>query len=204
MIRDNAGQINYVGLTSLGGVLVSIVGIILVGGAGMSKEKELPEEVKKATVAEYNFKLGLFVAIFSGLMSAAMNFGLQGGETIEAIACPLFTPMQFKEESLPDFVAQLKDAEPKKLPGFLFSRFTPETKDLVEHFSSKKGESARLEEKLCKELNQIIQKANIFQPDRGAVVKLSEETNTRLNRDLLEKNFRISSRCIARKTMSST
>ena len=71
---------------SLGGVLVSLVGIVLVGAAGMSKENELPEEVKKATVAEYNFKLGLFVAIFSGLMSAGMNFGLQGGETIEKLA----------------------------------------------------------------------------------------------------------------------
>jgi len=37
----------------------------------MSKENELPDEVKKATVAEYNFKLGLVVAIFSGLTSAA-------------------------------------------------------------------------------------------------------------------------------------
>ena len=69
----------YAGLASLGGVSVSLVGIILVGGAGMSKESELPEEVKKAAVAEYNFKLGMLVAIFSGLMSAGMSFGLQGG-----------------------------------------------------------------------------------------------------------------------------
>ena len=52
----------------------------------MSKENELSEEVKKATVAEYNFKLGLIVAIFSGLMSAGMSFGLQGGATIEKLA----------------------------------------------------------------------------------------------------------------------
>ena len=63
-----------------------LIGIVLVGGAGMSKENELPEEVKKATVAEYNFKMGLIVAIFSGLMSAGMNFGLQGGATIEKLA----------------------------------------------------------------------------------------------------------------------
>jgi L-rhamnose-H+ transport protein len=74
------------GLVSLAGVLVSVIGIIFVGGAGMSKETELSEEVKKATVAEYNFKLGLCVAIFSGLMSAGMNFGLQGGVTLEKLA----------------------------------------------------------------------------------------------------------------------
>jgi L-rhamnose-H+ transport protein len=74
------------GLASLGGVLVSLLGIVLVGGAGMSKENELPEEQKKAAVAEFNFKKGILVAIFSGLMSAAMSFGLQGGPKIEEIA----------------------------------------------------------------------------------------------------------------------
>ncbi len=74
------------GLVSLGGVLVSLLGIVLVGCAGMSKEKELPEEVKKATVAEYNFRLGLCVGVFSGLISAAMSFGLQGGAGIEKLA----------------------------------------------------------------------------------------------------------------------
>ncbi|MGA2797772.1 MAG: L-rhamnose/proton symporter RhaT, partial [Thermoguttaceae bacterium] len=74
------------GMVSLGGVLVSLIGIVLVGGAGMSKENELPEEQKKAAVAEFNFNKGLLVAIFSGLMSAAMSLGLQGGPDIEKIA----------------------------------------------------------------------------------------------------------------------
>jgi L-rhamnose-H+ transport protein len=86
LIRDNAGHLNNAGLVSLGAVAVSILGIFLVGGAGMSKENELSAEAKKATVAEYNFKLGLLVAIFSGLTSAAMNFGLQGGATLEKLA----------------------------------------------------------------------------------------------------------------------
>jgi L-rhamnose-H+ transport protein len=67
-------------------VCVSLIGIFFVGGAGMSKESELSEDVKKATVAEYNFKLGLLVAIFSGLTSAAMNFGLSGGQHLEKLA----------------------------------------------------------------------------------------------------------------------
>lgn len=71
---------------SLMGVMVSIVGIILVGMAGMSKEKELPEEEKKKAVAEYNFNKGILVAVFSGVMSAGMSFGLQGGAKIEQLA----------------------------------------------------------------------------------------------------------------------
>lgn len=84
LIKPNAG------MTSLAGILVSVVGIILVGLAGMSKEGELPEEEKKKTVAEFDFKKGILVAIFSGIMSAGMFFGLRGGQTIESLA--LSTP----------------------------------------------------------------------------------------------------------------
>jgi L-rhamnose-H+ transport protein len=71
---------------SLVSVAVSILGIIFVGMAGMSKENELPEEEKKKAVAEFDFKKGITVAIFSGLMSSAMSFGLQGGAKIEELA----------------------------------------------------------------------------------------------------------------------
>jgi L-rhamnose-H+ transport protein len=66
--------------------VVSLFGIIMVGMAGISKEKELPEAEKKKAVAEYNFQKGILVAIFSGLMSAGMNFGLQGGVTMTKLA----------------------------------------------------------------------------------------------------------------------
>ena len=68
------------------GVLVSLVGIALVGGAGMSKANELPEDQKKKAVEEFDFKKGMLVATFSGLMSAGMSLGLQGGATIERLA----------------------------------------------------------------------------------------------------------------------
>jgi len=74
---------NVAGISSFIGILVTLAGIILVGMAGMSKEGELSEEEKKKSVAEFNFKLGIIVAIFSGIMSAAMNFGLQGGPLVE-------------------------------------------------------------------------------------------------------------------------
>lgn len=74
------------GIVSLAGVIISIVGIVLVGMAGMSKESELPEDVKKKAVAEYDFKKGILVAIFSGLASAGLGFGLQGGESLAKLA----------------------------------------------------------------------------------------------------------------------
>jgi L-rhamnose-H+ transport protein len=86
------------GITSLLGVVVSVAGIVLVGLAGMSKEKELPEAEKKKSVAEYNFSKGMLVAVFSGLMSAALGFGLVGGPTIEKLALSTepVTPMAWK------------------------------------------------------------------------------------------------------------
>lgn len=74
------------GIVSLAGVIVSLVGIVLVGLAGMSKEGELPEEAKKKAVEEYDFKKGILVAIFSGFASAGLGFGLQGGKAMEALA----------------------------------------------------------------------------------------------------------------------
>jgi L-rhamnose-H+ transport protein len=74
------------GIVSLVGVVISIVGIVFVGLAGMSKEGELPEEEKKKAVAEYNFNKGILVAIFSGLASAGLSFGLNGGENLAKLA----------------------------------------------------------------------------------------------------------------------
>jgi len=84
------------GITSLLGVVVSIVGIVLVGLAGVSKEGELPEEVKRKAVEEYNFKKGILVAIFSGFASAGLGFGLQGGIKMEALALQGGTAIAWK------------------------------------------------------------------------------------------------------------
>lgn len=74
------------GLTTLAGVLVCLVGIAICGWAGISKEKELPDEKKKETIKEFNFTKGLWVAIFAGVMSACMAFGIAAGGPIGKLA----------------------------------------------------------------------------------------------------------------------
>lgn len=73
-------------LTVLGGVIGSLVGIVFVGLAGKAKEAEMPEEQKKKSVAEFDFKKGLVLAFVAGIFSAGMNFGLQSGDAIQKAA----------------------------------------------------------------------------------------------------------------------
>lgn len=74
------------GQITLLGVIVCLAGIAICGYAGMSKEKELSEEEKIATIKEFNFGKGVLVAICSGILSACMAFGLAAGKPIALIA----------------------------------------------------------------------------------------------------------------------
>ena len=76
----------------LAGVVGSLAGIALVGLAGKFKEGELTDEQKKASVADFDFKKGMLVALFSGIASAGMNFGLQSGGALEKAAAAAGTP----------------------------------------------------------------------------------------------------------------
>jgi len=78
----------------LGGVVLCLLGIYVCGRAGMLKEKELPEEEKKKSVAEFSLVKGLIVAIFSGIMSACFNFGIEAGKPMaEAAVAAGFNPL---------------------------------------------------------------------------------------------------------------
>jgi L-rhamnose-H+ transport protein len=70
------------GLITLGGVAVCLVGIFIAALAGLTKEKEMPEEEKKKTIAEFSFTKGIIVATFSGIMSACFAFALTAGNPI--------------------------------------------------------------------------------------------------------------------------
>jgi len=74
------------GLVILIGILVCILGIVIAGLAGMSKERELSEEAKKSSIKEFNFGKGILVATFSGVFSACMAFGLAAAEPVARIS----------------------------------------------------------------------------------------------------------------------
>jgi L-rhamnose-H+ transport protein len=74
------------GLIILGGVLVCLAGIGVCGWAGISKERELSTEQKLASIKEFNFLRGLLVAIFAGVMSSCMAFGIAAGKPIANLA----------------------------------------------------------------------------------------------------------------------
>jgi L-rhamnose-H+ transport protein len=109
MLKGQFSQLFHTssGCASLAAAVVSLVGIILVGMAGMSKENELPEEVKKKTVAEYNFRKGIMIAVFSGIMSAGMSFGLQGGPEIQKLAAIVQPPTALAWQGMPVLVVVL-------------------------------------------------------------------------------------------------
>jgi L-rhamnose-H+ transport protein len=72
------------GRITLLGVIICLLGIVVAGLAGRSKERELPDEEKKKTIQEFNFRKGLLVATFSGIMSACFAYGLAAGDPIKA------------------------------------------------------------------------------------------------------------------------
>jgi len=62
------------------GVLVTIIGIAIIGIAGGMKAAALPEEERKKAVKDFNFGKGIVIAIICGVMSACFNIGLSFGE----------------------------------------------------------------------------------------------------------------------------
>ena len=73
------------GLIILGGVAICLLGIAVAGAAGVSKEREMSEEQKRASIKEFDLKKGLLVATFSGVMSACFAYGLAAGDPIKAL-----------------------------------------------------------------------------------------------------------------------
>jgi L-rhamnose-H+ transport protein len=73
------------GLMILLGVGVCLAGIGISGLAGMSKEHEMSEAQKREIIKEFNFKKGILVATFSGIMSACFSYGLDAGKPIRAL-----------------------------------------------------------------------------------------------------------------------
>jgi L-rhamnose-H+ transport protein len=78
------------------GLAITLAGIVVVALAGARKDAALTNAQKAEVVAEFDFKKGIGVAIFSGIMSACFAFGLAAGEPIKALSAaagtgPLWT-----------------------------------------------------------------------------------------------------------------
>ena len=83
-VPETIGQIasTLPGQITLAGVGVCLLGIGIAALAGLTKEREMPEEEKKKAIAEFNFTKGILVATFSGVMSACFSFALTAGKPI--------------------------------------------------------------------------------------------------------------------------
>jgi L-rhamnose-H+ transport protein len=80
------------GRVALSGVLICLAGIAVCGKAGMRKEKEMSEDAKKSSIKEFNFFKGIWVALFAGIMSSCMAFGINAGKPISQLAVKYGTP----------------------------------------------------------------------------------------------------------------
>jgi L-rhamnose-H+ transport protein len=80
------------GQVILVGVIICLLGIAVAGMAGMSKEREMSEEQKRATIKEFNFAKGILVATFSGVMSASFAYGLDAATPISDLSRQHGTP----------------------------------------------------------------------------------------------------------------
>lgn len=70
------------------GVVVTLIGIAIIGVAGALKAKEVDDAEKKKSVKDFNFGKGLFVALLAGFMSACFAIGLGFGEKLTWAATP--------------------------------------------------------------------------------------------------------------------
>nr|WP_315552856.1 L-rhamnose/proton symporter RhaT [Segatella oris] len=61
------------------GVVVTLLGIAVIGIAGSMKSAQLSEEEKREAVKDFNFPKGIAIALLAGFMSACFNVGLEFG-----------------------------------------------------------------------------------------------------------------------------
>lgn len=64
------------------GVVVTLIGIAIIGIAGAMKSKELSNSEGNDAVKDFNFPKGIAIALISGFMSGCFNVGLEFGSCI--------------------------------------------------------------------------------------------------------------------------
>ena len=77
-----AGHLEKLTAAVIIGVVVTLIGIGIIGVAGNMKAQSLSEEEKKAAVKDFNFPKGIAIALLAGFMSGCFNVGLEFGSSI--------------------------------------------------------------------------------------------------------------------------
>ena len=75
------GALSSLTFAVLSGVVVTLLGIAIIGVAGMMKAKSLSGE-EQNPVREFNFPKGIAIALLAGVMSGCFNVGLEFGKDI--------------------------------------------------------------------------------------------------------------------------
>lgn len=83
------------GLVVFAGVLICLGGIGICGRAGVRRESEQSKEQRAAMKEDFHFVKGLWIAIFSGIMSASMSYAIAAGKPISEAAVELGTNKTF-------------------------------------------------------------------------------------------------------------
>ncbi|VBB47990.1 L-rhamnose-H+ transporter [uncultured Paludibacter sp.] len=77
------------GLILLLAVIVTLIGIALVGYAGNLRSKNMSEEERKKAIKDFALKKGLIIALLAGVMSACFSLGLNAGTPIKEASIAL-------------------------------------------------------------------------------------------------------------------
>lgn len=80
------------GRMTLIGIGVCVAGIGLSALAGIAKERELPDAARKEAIKEFDFRKGVVVALFCGVMSACFAFGLEAAVPLAELSARAGTP----------------------------------------------------------------------------------------------------------------
>ena len=66
------------GILMLIGVAICVAGIAIVGYAGTLRSQHMAEEDRRKAIKDFALRKGILIAVLSGIMSACMNYGING------------------------------------------------------------------------------------------------------------------------------
>jgi len=80
LFSDGPGRVILIGL------LVNLIGIVFCIWAGRNKDRDLAGKDKTKMNAEYNFRIGIIVALICGIFASFTGFGIAAGKSMSQVA----------------------------------------------------------------------------------------------------------------------